>query len=215
MSTTIEEGYLPGCIGRVAQLHADYYSRSNGFGAPFEAKVAQDFSAFCLAYTQGRDGLWLAKNPSIQGSIAIDGSKGSEHGAHLRWFITSDALRGQGIGRILLSRALAFADEAGHSQVHLWTFAGLDAARHLYESHGFKLVEEHTGSTWGKVVLEQHFVRGAGGSIASLTPRSSGAPTAGHLKSNVGHHNTRFLGRPSTHSQHNSTQTGESREKGE
>ena len=121
--------------------------------------MAQEFSALCLAYTQGRDGLWLAKDPSIQGSIAIDESKGIKQGAHLRWFITSDALRGQGIGRTLLSRALAFADGAGHRQVHLWTFAGLEAARHLYESHGFNLVEERPGSTWGKEVMEQRFVR--------------------------------------------------------
>jgi GNAT superfamily N-acetyltransferase len=159
MRTTIHEGYTPGCIGRIAQLHATYYSRSNSFGAPFEAKVAQELSAFCLAYTPGRDGLWLAVDSSTEGSIAIDGSRGCDHGAHLRWFITSDALRGQGIGRLLLSRALDFADRANFKQVHLWTFAGLDAARHLYESHGFKLVEQHQGSTWGQMVLEQRYVR--------------------------------------------------------
>jgi GNAT superfamily N-acetyltransferase len=159
MSTTIEEGYLPGCIGRVAQLHAEYYSRSNKFGAPFEAKVAHELGAFCLAYEEGRDGLWLAVGSSVEGSIAIDGSRGKDYGAHLRWFITSDALRGQGTGRLLLSRALAFVDGAGYKHVHLWTFAGLAAARHLYEAHGFKLVEERPGATWGKVVLEQRFVR--------------------------------------------------------
>ncbi len=159
MPATIQEGYSPGCIGRVTQLHAEYYSRSNDFGAAFEAEVAQELGAFCLTYTQGRDGLWLARCPSIEGSIAIDGSRGTEHGAHLRWFITSDALRGQGIGKLLLSRALAFADDAKYRQVHLWTFAGLSAARHLYEAHGFKLAEERPGATWGKTVLEQRFVR--------------------------------------------------------
>jgi GNAT superfamily N-acetyltransferase len=159
MLATIHEGYSPGCIGRVAQLHAEYYSRSNGFGAPFEAKVAKELGDFCLAYTPGRDGLWLAAGPSIEGSIVIDGSRGIDHGAHLRWFITSDALRGQGIGKLLLSRALAFADHANYKQVHLWTFDGLLAARHLYEANGFRLVEERPGATWGKVVSEQRFVR--------------------------------------------------------
>lgn len=159
MSIPIQEGYRPGCIGRVAQLHAEYYSRSNGFGAPFEAKVSQELGAFCLNYTPGRDGLWLAGGSTVEGSIAIDGSKGTDHGAHLRWFITSDTLRGQGVGKTLLSRALDFADGAHYKQVHLWTFAGLAAARHLYEAHGFKLAEERPGTTWGKVVLEQRFVR--------------------------------------------------------
>jgi GNAT superfamily N-acetyltransferase len=155
----IAEGYVPGCIGRIAELHADYYSRQHGFGVEFEAKVAHDLGNFCLAYKQGRDGLWLASDPSVQGSVAIDGSTGNEHGAHLRWFITSDKLRGQGIGRALLSHALAFADEVGYRRVFLWTFSGLSAARHLYESLGFRLVEERPGSTWGKPVLEQRFER--------------------------------------------------------
>lgn len=159
MPTTIEEGHVPGCIGRISQLHAEHYSRSHGFGVRFEAKVAQELSAFCLTYTPGRDGLWLAMDPAIQGSIAIDGSKGPEHGAHLRWFIASDTLRGQGFGKRLLSQALAFADGAAYPQVQLWTFAGLSAARHLYEAHGFKLAEERPGETWGKTVLEQRFVR--------------------------------------------------------
>jgi GNAT superfamily N-acetyltransferase len=160
MLATVEEGYSPGCIGRVAQLHADYYSRSSDFGVQFEAKVAQEFSAFCLNYTQGRDGLWFAKNPSIEGSIAIDGSKAAETGAHLRWFITSETLRSQGIGKVLLGRALDFANKVGFKSVHLWTFSGLGAARHLYEANGFRLVEERPGNTWGKIVLEQRFVRG-------------------------------------------------------
>jgi len=159
MSITIEEGYAPGCIGRVTQLHAEYYAGNHGFGVPFEAKVAQELAKFCLAFEPDRDGLWLVRDPVIQGSIAIDGSKASGGCAHLRWFITSDALRGQGIGRLLLARALAFADTKGYQSIQLWTFAGLDAARHLYEAHGFRLVEQNAGSTWGKVVEEQRFVR--------------------------------------------------------
>ncbi|TAG00481.1 MAG: GNAT family N-acetyltransferase [Burkholderiales bacterium] len=162
MQPTISEGYAPGCIGRIAQLHAAYYSATHGFGAAFEAKVATELAAFCASYVKGRDGLWLANQTSnIEGSIAIDGTHATEHFAHLRWFISSDMLRGKGIGRELLSRALAFCDEQRYQRVHLWTFAGLDAARHLYESHGFRLQHESPGSQWGTVVREQRFVREA------------------------------------------------------
>ena len=160
MTFAIEEGYSPGCIGRIAQLHAQHYARSSGFGVLFEAKVAQDLARFCTAFEPERDGLWLARAPEIEGSIAIDGSRACEDGAHLRWFITSDVLRGQGVGRLLLARALAFVDARGYRSVHLSTFAGLDAARHLYESHGFRLVQQSPGSTWGTAVDEQRFVRG-------------------------------------------------------
>lgn len=160
MTTTIHAGYVPGCIGRIAQLHADYYAATHGFGVAFEAKVARELATFCVGQVPGRDGLWLACDANgVQGSIVIDGAQAATQGAHLRWFITSDALRGQGIGRQLLAQALAFADACGHPSVYLWTFAGLDAARHLYEAHGFQLAEQHAGDTWGTVVQEQRFVR--------------------------------------------------------
>jgi len=160
MSIVITEGYAPGCIGRIVQLHADYYARASGFGLAFEAKVARELSAFCEAYEPGRDGLWLAQGArGIEGSVVIDASHATHDGAHLRWFITSDAVRGQGLGRRLLQSALDFADQRGHRSVYLWTFAGLDAARHLYESHGFRVVHESDGAQWGRVVREQRLVR--------------------------------------------------------
>ena len=64
------------------------------------------------------------------------------------------ALAGQ-----LFSRAVTFADKAGFRETHLSTFKGLDAARHIYESHGFTLVEEKPDTNWGKEVIEQQFVR--------------------------------------------------------
>ena len=33
-------GYCPGALGRVAEMHAEYYHRHWGFGLFFEAKVA-------------------------------------------------------------------------------------------------------------------------------------------------------------------------------
>ena len=160
MQTTISEGYVPGCIGRITQIHAAYYAQHSAFGVEFEAKVARELAAFCLAFVPGRDGIWLAQQGGVEGSIVIDGSRASEEGAHLRWFITSDLLRGQGVGRQLLRRALDFSDQQGYRRVHLWTFAGLEAARHLYESHGFRLHHQSPGSQWGKLVQEQQFIRG-------------------------------------------------------
>ncbi len=160
-STTIQEGYQPGCIGRVVQLHATYYAASNGFGADFEAKVARELGAFCTSFTPGRDGLWLAVDTDIEGSIAIDGSRANDDGAHLSWFVTSEAIRGRGTGRKLIAKALEFADARQYQRTYLWTIDGLLAARHLYEWHGFHLVHESLGSRWGTVVREQKFVREA------------------------------------------------------
>jgi GNAT superfamily N-acetyltransferase len=57
-----------------------------------------------------------------------------------------------------MQAAMDFCREGGFDEVHLWTFSGLDAARVLYERHGFELVEECQGDQWGRVVTEQKFV---------------------------------------------------------
>jgi GNAT superfamily N-acetyltransferase len=156
----IHFGYLPGCIGRITELHANYYAATVGFGLAFEAKVAGELAAFCERYTEGRDGLWLVMDgETVQGSIVIDGAHYAEQGAHLRWFITSDATRGQGMGGRLLATALDFCRQRAYRRVHLWTFDELHAARHLYEKHGFRLARSERGSTWGKTVNEQLYVR--------------------------------------------------------
>lgn len=156
-------GYLPGCIGRIAQLHASYYAGAVGFGAPFEAKVATDLSQFCLNYVPERDGLWLAEEGGvIHGCVAIDGAAYQEAGAHLRWFITSDQWRGKGVGSRLLEAAMAFCRARGYRNIHLWTFDQLHAARRLYEKHGFRLALTQRGSQWGSEVNEQQFIHRSG-----------------------------------------------------
>lgn len=159
-STLIHFGYLPGCIGRITALHADCYHKLAGFGLPFEAKVARELAAFCERFEAGRDGLWLALGPdgAVNGSIAIDGlhARGAD-GAHLRWFIVSEAVRGTGAGHALMAAAMGFCRDRAYARAHLWTFDGLHAARHLYEKSGFRLALQRRGTQWGKEVDEQRF----------------------------------------------------------
>ena len=157
----MHKGYLPGCIGRITELHARFYSSHAGFGLYFESRVASELAGFCERYDDDRDGLWLADlDGKIEGAIAIDGLHADKEGAHLRWFITSDRLRGSGAGGRLLTSALEFCDTRGYRKTCLWTFDGLDAARHLYEKHGFRLKQQQLGRQWGTEVLEQRFERG-------------------------------------------------------
>jgi GNAT superfamily N-acetyltransferase len=154
----IVKGYIPGSIGRVAELHAVYYHRHWGFGLFFESKVATELAAFLGRYHDQRDGFWTASAVGrIEGSVVIDGLHADSEGAHLRWFIMSDGLRGKGVGHQLINASIGFCRDCGYRRVHLWTFEGLDAARHLYEKNGFRLVEQHKGSQWGREVNEQRF----------------------------------------------------------
>ncbi len=156
----IVEGYRPGLIARITQMHALYYARTSGFGQRFESVVAEGLASFCNRLENPKNAIWVAmRGQEIIGSVAIDGEDLGPGVAHLRWFIVDDGVRGGGVGRRLLATALAFADENAFHETHLWTFNGLLAARHLYEAHGFACVEEHPGSQWGSEVLEQRFVR--------------------------------------------------------
>ena len=151
-------GYTPGIVGRVTELHATYYHRHWGFGAYFEAKVASEMSEFVGRYDESRDRIWYATvDDRVEASLTIDGIEGESAGAHLRWFITSSAVRGQGIGGRLVDEAMRFCRETGYTRVYLWTFRGLESARHLYEKAGFTLVETVTGTQWGAMLEEQRF----------------------------------------------------------
>lgn len=164
-SVRIVTGYRPGIIGRCLELQARYYADHAGFGRVFETGRANDIADF-FHRDPPRSEFWSAlRGETVVGTVAIDSEGVGENAAQLRWFIIDDSTRGTGLGRRLLKGALDFCDTAGFAETHLWTFAGLDAARHLYDASGFGLVDEETSTDWGPPVQKQHFIRkgGAGG----------------------------------------------------
>ena len=152
------KGYIPGAMGRIVELHGTYYQRNWGFGLFFEARVATEMSEFLSRFDESRDGfLTLCKNDRVEGGIAIDGIKATAEGAHIRWFILSSEVRGQGFGNKLLKEAVSFCKKNSYKRIYLNTFEGLHPARHLYEKLGFKLFEQVEGTQWGTKVIEQKF----------------------------------------------------------
>lgn len=155
---TIAQGWRPGLLGRATELHARYYATAFGFGPRFEAVVAGGLAEFAPRLADPRNAIWAALNgEEIVGCIAINGEDLAP-AAHLRWFILDASARGGGTGRALLRAALV-CDAQGFAETRLWTFAGLDAARRLYEGHDFRLAEERRGAQWGETVMEQLFIR--------------------------------------------------------
>jgi len=56
-----------------------------------------------------------------------------------------------------MSEALQFSRSKKYKGIYLWTFKGLEPAKHLYEKYGFNLTEEREGSQWGRIVSEQRY----------------------------------------------------------
>jgi DNA-binding MarR family transcriptional regulator/GNAT superfamily N-acetyltransferase len=156
----IREGYQTGLIAAVTDMHASFYSKNYGFGAMFERKVATEISEFMGRIDRPVNTTISAyRGDRLLGSVSLDGEDLGNSTAHLRWFIVSPSAQGLGLGKQLIEKATAFVDENGFRQTRLWTFQGLDAARYLYESVGFLLVDEKPGSQWGTQVVEQEFTR--------------------------------------------------------
>ena len=58
---------------------------------------------------------------------------------------------------VMMQTALDQSRQEGRRGVYLTTFAGLDAARRIYDSAGFTLVHEQRDRTGGTEVQEQRF----------------------------------------------------------
>lgn len=161
MNPHYQSSYVPGAMGRLLALQIETYAPALGFGRAFEAKVGADMAAFLGRYDSARDLLLTALvEDQVVGGITLDrGEHDPALGlAHLRWFVVDPAVRGQGIGRTLLTGAVDFARAHGDRQIYLWTVDALPAARRRYDAMGFVLAEQMRAATWGKAMTEQRLV---------------------------------------------------------
>jgi len=150
-AVTYVEGFEPGYLGRIAQMHGEYYAMAWGSGVGFEALMAQEIAEFYEQYHPERDLLLTAHVAGrLVGCIAILGTLSERPGeARLRWFLLEESSQGQGIGSRMLARALEFCREQGFPTVYLWTVEGLPGSLHLYEKAGFRIVEPFADARYG------------------------------------------------------------------
>lgn len=161
MDGVVFDGWRPGALAAAIALHMDYYAPAWGFGLRFESKLAHEMGEFHGRFDPGRDlfvGAYAADG-KLLATLAVDGIDAAGEGAHLRWFVAAAHARGRGIGGALMRRADDFMDASGYRRAYLTTFAGLDAARALYDRHGFVLVAEEKADPWSGTVGLQRFER--------------------------------------------------------
>jgi DNA-binding MarR family transcriptional regulator/N-acetylglutamate synthase-like GNAT family acetyltransferase len=147
-------GHQSGDMGWVVHRHGVLYAQEYGYNETFEAFVAEIVAKFIQNYDAKRERCWIAeRDGEIVGSVFLVSA--SKTVAKLRLLLVEPSARGLGIGGRLVSECVRFARQAGYKKMVLWTQSDLDAARHLYEKAGMRVVQKEKHHSFGKDLVAE------------------------------------------------------------
>lgn len=147
----------PGDLGWVVHRQGFLYGKEYGWDWTFEGLLGQIVGQYVETYVPARERCWIAEmDGEIAGSVfVVRGDE--EETAKLRMLYVEPFARGQGLGRRLVEDAIRFARARGYKKMVLWTNDILTAARRIYETTGFTLVNEEPHRSYGKDLVGQYW----------------------------------------------------------
>jgi DNA-binding MarR family transcriptional regulator len=141
--------HQPGDMGWVVHRQGLLYAREYGYDETFEALAAEIVAKFIQDYHPKRERCWIAeRNGEVVGSVFLVANLKTV--AKLRLLYVERSARGLGIGGRLVAECIRFARQAGYRKIVLWTQSELDAARHVYQKAGFRVIEKKPHHSFGK-----------------------------------------------------------------
>jgi GNAT superfamily N-acetyltransferase len=144
----------PGDLGWVVMAHGEVYAAEFGWDASFEALVARIVADYAAGRDPAREAAWIAEADGRRAGcvfcVAADQTT-----AQLRILLVDPSARGCHLGGRLVDECMDFARRAGYSRMKLWTNHPLAAARRIYLSRGFRLVDEEPHHSFGVDLVGQ------------------------------------------------------------
>ena len=141
--------HQPGDVGWIIHRHGVLYAQECGWGAPFEALIADLGAKFLREFDATCERCWIAEKDGVRvGSVLL--VKASADTAQLRLLLVEPEARGLGIAKRLVEECVGFARASGYRKIMLVTQADLDAAQHIYAKAGFQVVAEPPPGHFGE-----------------------------------------------------------------
>ena len=139
----------PGDLGWVVHRQAVLYHHEYGWDWTYEGLIADIAAKFIANFDPSREDCWIAEhNGLVAGSVFLTQSEDPTV-AKLRLLYVEPSARGLGIGKSLVTACIERARNLGYRELKLWTNDILAAARHIYQTAGFELVEEAPHHSFG------------------------------------------------------------------
>jgi GNAT superfamily N-acetyltransferase len=147
----------PGDLGWVVMAHGELYWREFGWDTSFEALVARIVADFAEQPDPARQAAWIAEKDGrrVGCVFCVPAENGDADTAQLRILLVDPDARGHHLGARLVDECLTFAQGAGYQGMKLWTNDPLVAARRVYLSRGFTLVDEEPHHSFGVDLIGQ------------------------------------------------------------
>jgi DNA-binding MarR family transcriptional regulator/ribosomal protein S18 acetylase RimI-like enzyme len=147
-SAVILRPHRPGDIGWIVSRNAALYAEEYGWTIEYEGLVAEIAGQFLKSFDAARERCWIAESDGRRlGSVMlVNGGNGV---AKLRLLIVEPDARGLGVGKALVGECIRIGRELGYTSMTLWTQSILVAARGIYKSAGFRLVDEKPHHSFG------------------------------------------------------------------
>lgn len=167
----------PGDLGWAVMAHGETYAAEFGWDASFEALVARIVADYAAKHDPTREAAWIAELDARRVGcvfcVAAD-----ETTAQLRILLVDPSARGHGLGARLVDECVTFARDVGYVRMKLWTNDPLVAARTVYLSRGFRLVDEEPHHSFGVDLVGQVYELELGPAVKGT--RDAAAPASPH-----------------------------------